>query len=216
MVKIKKQGQELSFIINTEEYWKRQMEKETNLNPFILHVWAAEHVVNVFFGHGLQELTHLLLPLKSSSPSRYHRIIWNQQKLFEYIWSKCISFIIYLPSRTIKDHRLLIYGKLRHLRHKESTPHTSWRRLHLIIFGKFWLWSIYNQEEEQPSTDQWRLSWAHIPVSFGASAFCLGFLAFLAGDWEFPCDVCWLWHSSAERVPTILATFAQYPATCLG
>lgn len=56
-----------------------------------------------------------------------------------------------------------------------------------------------------------------LPGSAGASSgFFLRFWTFLAGDWEVPWDVCWLWHSSGERVPTILATFAQYPAKCLG
>lgn len=49
-----------------------------------------------------------------------------------------------------------------------------------------------------------------LPGAWGGSTFFfLGFVAFLAGLYDAPWDVCWLWHSSAERVPTIRATFAQ-------
>lgn len=65
----------MSLIIATQGYCKTQTQKETNLKAFVLHVQAAENVIDVFSGHGLQELTHLLLSLKGSHSSRYHRII---------------------------------------------------------------------------------------------------------------------------------------------
>lgn len=57
------------------------MQKETNLKAFCLHVCSAENVINIFFGHRLQELTHLLLSLQGSHSGRYHRIICNQTEM---------------------------------------------------------------------------------------------------------------------------------------
>lgn len=56
---------------------KVNKDRKTHLKPFILHVRAAENVVNVVSGHVLQELTHLLLPLKSPHSSSYYRLVCN-------------------------------------------------------------------------------------------------------------------------------------------
>lgn len=39
------------------------VKRQTNLITFVLHVRRAEDVLNIFSGHGLQELTHLLFSL---------------------------------------------------------------------------------------------------------------------------------------------------------
>lgn len=49
----------------------------TNLKTFILHIGRAENVINIFSGHGLKELTHLLLSFEGSYSSSYHRMLCN-------------------------------------------------------------------------------------------------------------------------------------------
>lgn len=60
--------------------WEHRSERRY-LKAFTLHVRRAEHVVHVVFRHGLQKLTHLLLPLQGSHPRRYDRMIWNWAKI---------------------------------------------------------------------------------------------------------------------------------------
>lgn len=53
------------------------MQRATNLEAFVLHVWTAEDIIHVFFGHGLEEVAYLLLPPQGTHPSRYYRIVCN-------------------------------------------------------------------------------------------------------------------------------------------
>lgn len=55
--------------------------EKTDLKPFILHVGGTENVINVIFGHGLQELTHLLLSLERPGSGRYDRMTCNQAQI---------------------------------------------------------------------------------------------------------------------------------------
>lgn len=53
------------------------MQRETNLEAFVLHVRTAENIIHLFFRHGVQEVAYLLFSLESTHPGRYYRIVWN-------------------------------------------------------------------------------------------------------------------------------------------
>lgn len=53
------------------------MPRETNLGAFVLHVRTAENIIHVFFGHGLQKVADLLLPLEGTHPGGYDRVVCN-------------------------------------------------------------------------------------------------------------------------------------------
>lgn len=74
------QWEQLSLTLNSiiiTKFIFLQKQRETNLKPFILHVRRAENIINIFSGHGIKELTHLLLSLERSHSGRYHGMICN-------------------------------------------------------------------------------------------------------------------------------------------